>query len=54
MSDDKVTKSTEPTDSLTEKDLEQPSGGALPDKELSKVVGGRGYLKKDDTIDPAG
>jgi hypothetical protein len=48
MSDDKVTNSTEPTENLTEKDLEQASGGALPEKELS-VSGGcatGNYLKK--------
>jgi len=49
MSDDKVTNSTEPTENFTEKDLEQASGGALPEKELSKVSGGcvtGNYLKK--------
>jgi hypothetical protein len=49
MSDDKVTKSTEAADSLVEQDLEQTTGGALPEKELSKVAAGcvtGNYLKK--------
>jgi hypothetical protein len=51
MSDDKVTKNV---DNLDEKDLEQPSGGALPEKELSKVAGGcvTGNYQKKVQVDP--